>query len=158
MRNIFAGSEIVELGVQIEINGRDFYNVLTKSAKDLKAKEIFKYLAGEETKHIATFQKILNSAEESEPKSAYSDEYLAYMNALASEHVFTKKNKGEEAGKKVKSDKEAVNLGIGLEKDSIIFYEGMKKAVPLDGHKALDELIEQEEGHLRQLVELKKTL
>ena len=28
MGNIFAGSEIVELGVQIEKNGRDFYQAL----------------------------------------------------------------------------------------------------------------------------------
>ncbi len=33
MGNIFAGSEIVELGIQIEKNGRDFYNTLAKKIK-----------------------------------------------------------------------------------------------------------------------------
>ncbi len=32
MGNIFAGSEIVELGIQIEKNGRDFYNTLIKQS------------------------------------------------------------------------------------------------------------------------------
>lgn len=158
MGNMFAVSEIVELGIQIEKNGRDLYNALAKDSKNLKAKEAFKYLSGEEEKHIAVFQKILGSVEEYEPKEAYSDEYFSYMNALASDYVFTQKNKGEEIAKKIKSENEAVNLGIGFEKDSIIFYEGMKKAVSACDQKVIDELIAQEESHLRQLVELKKIL
>ena len=61
MGNIFAGSEIVELGIQIEKNGRDFYNTLVKQSENSEARDIFGYLAGEEEKHIAVFQEILDS-------------------------------------------------------------------------------------------------
>lgn len=158
MGNIFAGSEIVEIGIQIEKNGRDFYNTLEKKSKNQKASQIFKYLAGEEEKHIVVFQKILDSIGKNEPPELYPDEYFAYMNALASEHVFTKEDKGEEIAKTVKSDMEAVNMGIGFEKDSIIFYEGMKKAVPAYDLALVDELIMQEQGHLRILFDLKESL
>ncbi len=127
MGNIFAGSEIVELGIQIEKNGRDFYNTLTAQSKNPKAADIFKYLAGEEEKHIAVFQKILDKVEKYEPAESYPGEYFAYMNALASEYIFTKENKGKEIAKKTTSDKQAIDLGIGFEKDSIVFYEGMKR-------------------------------
>lgn len=33
MGNIFAGSEIVEMGIQIEKNGRDFYNKIKRLKK-----------------------------------------------------------------------------------------------------------------------------
>ncbi|MDP3732337.1 MAG: ferritin family protein [Candidatus Omnitrophota bacterium] len=158
MGNIFAGSEIIEIGVQIEKNGRDFYNTLEKKSKNQKASEVFQYLAGEEEKHVVVFQKILDSLGKDEPPESYPDEYFAYMNALASEHVFTQKDKGEEVAKAIKSDKEAVNMGIGFEKDSIIFYEGMKKVVPEYDLKIVDELIVQEQGHLRILSDLKKNL
>ncbi|HLD82591.1 MAG TPA: ferritin family protein [Candidatus Omnitrophota bacterium] len=158
MGNIFAGSEIVEIGIQIEKNGRDFYNTLEKKSKNQRASEMFKYLAGEEEKHIKIFQEILDKTEKYEPIGLYADEYFAYMNALASEYVFTKENKGEEIAKTMKSDKEAVNMGIGFEKDSIIFYEGMKKAVPEYDLKIVDELIMQEQRHLRILSDLKKDL
>lgn len=158
MGNIFAGSEIVEIGIQIEKNGRDFYNTLTEKAKNTKAKEIFKYLAGEEEKHIKVFQKILEGVEKYEPVESYPGEYFFYMNALASEYVFTQKDKGKEIAKDIKADREAVDLGIGFEKDSIIFYEGMKKVVPEYDLKVVDELIAQEQNHLRQLSELKKNL
>jgi len=156
--NIFAGSEIVELGIQIEKNGRDFYNALVEQLKNQKAKETFKYLAGEEEKHIAVFQNILDSVHKYEPPESYPGEYFAYMNALARDYVFTQKDKGREIAKNVKGDKEAISLGIGFEKDSIIFYVGMKKVVPEYDHKIVDRLITQEQDHLRQMSELKESL
>jgi len=157
MVNIFTGSEIVEFGIQIEKNGRDFYKTLINQSKNQKAKDTFKYLAGEEEKHITVFQEILNRVGKYEPPESYPGEYFAYMSSLASEHVFTQKDKGVETAKNTKSDKEAIDLGIGFEKDSIIFYEGMKKVVLEHDHKAIDELIMQEQSHLRQLSDLKKS-
>lgn len=158
MKNIFAGSEIVEIGIQIEKNGRDFYNVLIGQSKNKNAKGVFKYLAGEEEEHIITFQRILNSVQKYEPSEAYPEEYFAYMNALAKEHVFTQKDKGVEVAKKVKNDKEAIEFGIGFEKDSIILFEGMKKIVPEYDIKIVDSLIAQEQNHLKKLSELKNAL
>lgn len=158
MVNIFAGSEIVELGIQIEKNGKDFYNAVIEQSKNQKAKETFKYLAGEEEKHIAVFQNILDSVHKYEPPESYPGEYFAYMNALARDYVFTQKDKGREIAKNVKGDKEAISLGIGFEKDSIIFYVGMKKVVPEYDHKIVDKLITQEQDHLRQMSELKESL
>lgn len=158
MGNLFAGSEIVELGIQIEKNGRDFYNAVAGRSKNNKARDIFTYLAAEETKHIAIFKKILDSVNKYEPPEAYPGEYFAYMNALASQQVFTQKDKGAQAAKNVTSDKQAVELAIGFEKDSIIFYEGIRKMVPEYDYKVVDELITQEQNHLKQLSELKNNL
>lgn len=158
MGNIFAGSEIVELGVQIEKNGRDFYNALVKQFKNLKAQEIFKYLAGEEEKHIVIFQQILDKVEKYEPPESYPGEYFAYMNALASQSVFTQENKGKEIAQKVKTDQEAIDIGITAEKDSIIFYEGMKKVAPVYDQKIMDEVILEEQNHFKKLLELKANI
>jgi len=158
MGNIFAGSEIVELGLQIERNGRDFYSILVKQSKNAKARDIFQYLLGEEEKHIKVFQGILEKTDKYEPQGLDADSYFAYMNALASEYVFTQKDKGVQIARAIKSDTEAVDKGIGFEKDSIIFYEGMKKTVPEYDLEIVGELIEQEKSHLTKLSELKKTL
>jgi len=155
MGNIFAGSEVVEIGIQIEKNGKDFYSTLAGQSRNQKAKDIFKYLAGEEEKHITAFQKILDSVKKYEPQEAFPGEYFSYMNSLASEHVFTQKDKGSEIAKTAKDDKKAVELGIGFEKDSIVFYEGMKKVVLEAEVKAIDGLIAQEQIHLKKLSELK---
>ncbi len=158
MAKIFSGSEIVELGVQIEKNGRDFYDVLSKLSKSQSAAEIFEFLAKEEEKHIGIFQNILKKSEKIESPQVYADEYVAYMNALASECVFTRKDKSKDIAKKITGYKEAIELGIGFEKDSIIFYEGIKQFVPEYDKAVVDGLIRQERKHLRQLSDLKKEM
>ncbi|MDD5432579.1 MAG: ferritin family protein [Candidatus Omnitrophica bacterium] len=158
MGNIFAVSEIVEIGIQIEKNGKDFYNALSNRLDNAKIRDVFKYLAGEEEKHIVVFQKILGGIEKYEPVESFPGENLSYINALASEYIFTKKDKGVEAAKNLKTDKEAVDKGVEFEKDSIVFYEGMKKLIPDYDIKVIEELIKQEQSHLLQLLELKSKL
>ena len=158
MGNIFSGSEIVGLGVRIEENGRDFYRVLSEKEHNPESRIMFEYLSGEEEKHIAVFKKILERIERYEPPESYPGEYFAYMRALAEGYVFTQKDKGREMAINIKSEKEALNLGIGFEKDSILFYEGMKKAIPEYDHKVINELIIQEQHHLSQLLGLKGKL
>lgn len=157
MGNILVGSELVKIGIQIEKNGRDFYNALAVRSKNKKIKEMFDFLAGEEEKHIVAFEKILDGIKGYEPAESYPGEYTAYMNILASEYVFTQKDTGGQLAGKVKDETEAVDLGIGFEKDSIVFYLGMRKALPEYDYKVIDELIAQEEEHLRMLLDVKKT-
>ncbi|MFA5090537.1 MAG: ferritin family protein [Candidatus Omnitrophota bacterium] len=158
MGNIFSGSEIVELGIQIEKNGQDFYSALADKTNEEKGRQLFRYLALEEEKHITVFKGILAGLGAYEPQGLDADEYFAYMKELASGCIFTVKDKGKEIASKVQNEDEAIGLGIGFEKDSIVFYEGMKKAVPEYDHKVLDELIAQEQEHLRQLQGLKGML
>lgn len=158
MDNIFSGNEIVELGIQIEKNGRDFYDTLSKRSKNPAAIEMFKFLSGEEDRHILVFKNILENFRLNEPLVAYADEYFAYMNALASDYVFTQKDKGAALAKKITSDNEAVAIGIGFEKDSIIFYEGVKNIVPENDKQAVDSLIREEKKHFKQLSDLKKKI
>ena len=158
MANIFSASEIVEIASQIEKNGKDFYDALVDSTKDVKTREVFKFLAGEEEKHIDAFKKILDSVNKYEPAESYPKEYFAYMNALASEHVFTEKDRGKEVAKAIKSYKEAIDKAIGFEEDSIILYVGIKKVVPEHEHKIIEQLIDQEQDHMRQLYEVKAYL
>jgi len=158
MANIFSGSEIVGIGIQIEKNGRDFYNALDKQSTNKKSKEVFRYLAGEEEKHIKVFEQILSSAENYEPAEAYPGEYSDYMKSLASECVFTQADKGNELAKKIKSEKEAVEKGIGFEKESIIFYEGIKKVVLNYSNGLVEQLIAQEQLHLKELLKLRSVI
>lgn len=159
MDEIFAASEIVELGIEIEINGRDFYDALYEKSKDTKRKEVFVFLRDEEKKHIETFKSILDSARSYDKKEELSsDEYFSYMRTLADKYVFTKKDKGKEIARGLKDEKEAVELGIGFERDSITFYEGMKKIVPGKDKTIVDKLILEEKNHLRKLTELKERL
>jgi rubrerythrin len=155
---LYSGSELVEIGIQVEKNGRDFYNTLSIQSKDKDVKEIFKYLKEQEENHIIVFNNILASVHRYEPAQAYPQEYFAYMNALASDHIFTKERQGEKIAKAVKSDIEAIGLGIGFEKDSILFYEGMKRIMHENDKLVVDKLIIEEQNHLKALHDLREKM
>ncbi len=158
MANVFSAAEIVEIGIEIEKNGRDFYNSVLKLSKNSKAKEVFEFLAAEEEKHVARFEAMLSQVKKYEPSESYPGEYFAYLKALSEGYVFTKKDKGAEVAKNVKADKEAVELGISFEKDSILFYYEMKRFVLEGEQKVVGKLLEEEQAHLEKLTGLKKSL
>ena len=153
-----AASEVVELGIQVEKNGRDFYNSLVDSSKDQKAKEIFRFLADAEADHIAAFKKILSSVSSYEPKEAYPDEYFTYMHAIASGHVFTKENAGKDIARTIKTEAAAIDMALKFEKDSILLFDQMKRLLPDKDKAVVAELINQEQGHIIRLYELKEKL
>ncbi|HAZ10083.1 MAG: hypothetical protein A2047_02685 [Omnitrophica bacterium GWA2_41_15] len=156
MGNIFSGSEIVEMAVEIEKNGRDFYNKVSESLKDENIGRIFKYLAGQEEKHVKVFKNMLSTVKKYEPSEAYTDEYFSYMKALSEEHVFTKKNKGKVIADTVKDGRKAVELGLGFERDSILFYHEMKNFVLESEHNIINGLIKEEQMHLKKLSLLRR--
>lgn len=158
MGDIFKASEIVELGVLIEENGEAFYNALKESAKNIAASKLFYYLAEEERKHKATFQEMLDSVSKYVPPESYPGEYDLYMKSLADDNVFTKRAVGETWAKKADTDLKAIDMALVFEKDSIIFFDGMKRFVPQTEHKTIDWLIEQEREHIIKLTDLKKTV
>ena len=158
MKESFSGSEVVELGIEIEINGMDFYQKLATGTGHDNLKDVFMFLAEEEEKHIVAFQKLLDSIKQYEPPEAYPGDYFVYMSALAGSHVFAEKNKGIETARKVKNDLEAVEVAMGFEKDSILFFEAMIDSVPEKDRKIVGELIKQEKGHLSRLHELRKLI
>ncbi|MCX5782421.1 MAG: ferritin family protein [Elusimicrobia bacterium] len=156
MGNLFNSSEIVKFAVQIEKNGRDFYDQAAKSVKAEGAKKIFEYLSNEEQLHIAVFETILKQMDTNEPAERYPGEYADYMLALVSENVFTKNKQGYEIARKIRNDKQALELAIGFEKDSILFYYEMKRYVWEGFHKDVDKLIVQEQEHLRKISDVLK--
>jgi rubrerythrin len=157
MSGEFTAAEIAELGVQIEENGFEFYTGCAERATDVKIKEVFVFLAGEEKRHIAAFKKIHDSALTYQPEELYPDEYFAYMKELAAEHVFSLSGAGQKAALSVTIDRAAIDLALTFEKESIAYFEEMKKSLASDESGLVERLIEQEKIHIEKLTLLKST-
>ncbi|MFH1798857.1 MAG: ferritin family protein [Candidatus Omnitrophota bacterium] len=152
----FSGCEIAGLAVQIEKNGRDFYFALLKKTDNPDAVKILRYLADEEEKHASTMKGVSESFCDYKPKGEYPEEYFAYMRALAAQYIFTEKEKNRVLVEKMKSFEQGIEFGIKMEKDSVLFYEKMKKIVPARGKEIINKIISEEKKHLDDLLELTK--
>ena len=154
----FYGNELINIAIGIERRGIAFYDVMVRSSRSVAARDLFYYLVGMEREHIQTFQNMLNEADRYEIPETYAGEYGAYLQALVDSAVFTDDLAASELATQADNDIKAIELGISAEKDSILFYYGMKEMMPKRAHRTLNKIIAEEKLHLRQLSDLKRSL
>jgi rubrerythrin len=155
----FNAREIFDIGVQIEVNGKAFYEAGAKKVADAATKEFFLELAAWENTHITLFGELRDAL----PKGAGNvpvfdpnDEAAMYLQATADSHVFVKNKDmvGLVAG--CKGPMEILDLAMTFEKDSVVYYTTMKKVVPPNlGQDKVDRLIDEEIKHISMLSQRK---
>ncbi|NLI12336.1 hypothetical protein [Pelotomaculum propionicicum] len=59
---------------------------------------------------------------------------------------------------KINTPLEAIDLALGFEKDSIVFFGLFKKAVPPEEQFAIEELMDEEYNHIKKLLQIKKDI
>ncbi len=148
--------EIIEIAIEIEKNGVKFYSALAESVNTDRVRNLFLYLAEAEMKHITRFQEILESAGGYQISEAYyTTQYMGYMKALADERVFRSDMSVTEMADRAKSPREAINIAIGFEKESIIFLHEIREMLSESGGESIQKLLDEERDHLRQLSAIK---
>lgn len=145
----FNADEVFEMAEQIERNGAKFYRDAAGSVADPSNKDLLLSLSKMEEAHEKTFQSMrsaLTSAEKASTVFDPSGEAALYLQALADTRVFFEKEID------TTSLLEILKSAIEAEKDSIVFYLGMKEAVPpAMGQNRIDRIIKEEMGHIRLL-------
>ncbi len=154
----FSGSELVDIAIGIERSGIAFYDTMAKSTKNNVARDLFKYLADTEREHIKIFQGMRDEADTWQMPEAYAQEYDAYLRALVDSAIFTEKKMTSEMVAEADNYIQALELAIGAEKDSILFYNEMSKVISPRAEVQLNKIITEEKSHLEKLSELKKKL
>ena len=158
MSILFAGSELIEIAINIERNGVAFYQTLADKTQNKDAKAIYDYLASEEMKHLSTFQDILNALDQYQPPEDYAEEYMLYLKSLVDSSVFSNVIEAQQKAEKISSEIEALDTGVQAEKDSILFYTEMQNFVRQPDQEIVLNIIDEEKAHLRQLSQLKQML
>lgn len=145
----FNADEVFEIAEQIERNGAKFYRTAAENIADADKKKLMIDLAGMEDEHEITFKNLRTGLTENEKVMTTFDpegESEHYLRALADTCVFYEKEIDNT------SLKEILKTAITAEKDSIVFYLGMKDVVPTHlGKQKLDEIIKEEMSHIRLL-------
>jgi rubrerythrin len=158
----FNAREIFDIGVQIEANGKAFYEAAAKKTAETAMKEFFTELAAWENQHIKLFGELRDALPTAAGNVAVfdpNDEAAMYLQATADSHVFVKNKDmvGLVAG--CKGPLEILDLAMTFEKDSVVFYTTMKKVVaPNLGQDKVDRLIDEEIKHISMLSQRKAKL
>lgn len=157
MANLFCASEVIEMGIERNKKGKEFYERISKRTKSKEIRETFKYLATQEEQHINELNKILSTIEKCVPFEQYPEEYSLYVQALLSRHTFSNVKKSDLL-KNIKNNADAIDTAIEYEKDSLLFLHEMKSFVRRHELKIINRLIKDEQNEINRLHNLKKCL
>ncbi|QGP93657.1 Rubrerythrin [Neomoorella glycerini] len=148
---MFHASEVFEFARAIEENGRAFYQAMGTNARQPELRQLFARLSQEEEQHILDFTRLAARATPYDPPESYPGEYAEYMQALVDNSVFPRELDPETLAQQITTDQEAINLAIQFEKDSLLFFNGLKNLVSVTETAMIEELLRQERRHLCEL-------
>ncbi len=152
----FTADDVFEMAEQLERNGAKFYRDAAEHTDNLEYKNLLKGLGQMEVEHEKIFIKLRSELSGKEKASTVFDpqnESVLYLQSLADTKVFFEKEID------FSSMESVLKAAILAEKDSIVFYLGMKEMVPEKyGKDRLDKIIKEEMSHIKILAKELKAL
>ena len=146
----FNADEVFEMAEQVERNGAKFYRVAAE--KFPQVSELLLDLAAMEVNHEKTFAAMRAELSGTEVEHLVFDpnsEAQMYLRVMADEHVFDPKADPVKQLAGIETPEDLLKKAIGLERDSIAFYVGLKESVPQRaGKDKVEDIIKEEIGHI----------
>jgi len=143
----FNAEDVFEMAKEIERNGVSFYSNAAEKVDDPDQKKLLLDLSKMEEEHEETFKNMeaeLTAKEQGKTVFDPENEALQYLKALADTRVFFEKDVDTASMKGI------LKTALAAEKDSIVFYLGMKELVPEKyGKNRLEGIIKEEMNHVR---------
>jgi len=151
----FNAAEAFEMAVQIEKNGAAFYRKAASLQEDESDKQFLETIAKMEDRHQSGFEEMKNElSEEEQTQTVFdpNDELSMYLKAMADAHGGEGDLKAAANLTGKETTAQIVETAIGMEKESILFYIGLKDLVPMKlGRDKIDDIIAEEKIHVAQL-------
>jgi rubrerythrin len=156
--SILQPAEIVEIGIEKEKKRRDFYALAALHFKERRElADLFARLRDWEIEHIRRFEEIRNHLKPALYAESYDGEAVAYMDALVDSDLYAEMTP-ERFKTVVKTPADALDRGIGFEKDAILFFSGLGRFIGEQSKSVIDQLIKEEQQHMLYLFNMKKDL
>lgn len=158
----FNADEVFEVAIRIEENGAAFYRKAATLQKEESNQLFLKQLAKVEDNHKVSFEKMRKELSEMEKSKTVFDpdeEMGLYLAAMADAHGGEGDPKVADSLTQDQPMEEILTIAISLEKESILFYLGLKDLLPPQyGQDKIDGIIKEEKRHIAQLNSFLKTL
>ena len=146
----FNADEVFEMAEQIERNGGKFYRAAAKKFPAMS--KVLLDLAAMEDEHLKTFANMraeLSGTEIEEQVFDPDGQAQMYLRVMADGHVFDLKADPSEQLASKNTPESVLKMAIGVERDSIAFYVGLKEAVSSRaGKDKVEDIIKEEMGHI----------
>ena len=152
---VYYGAEIFQIAMELEDAGRVFYETLAEKSEDEDLSDLCCLLSEQETVHYRTFKKMSDELVQRPASRPLTWDETHFAQMLIEERVLS----DSEAAENAAGSGDVVGIldtAIQLEKDSILFYNELLGEVDDKDIPAIQEIIDEEKHHYRNLVEAKR--
>ncbi|MBM4452950.1 MAG: hypothetical protein FJ013_01975 [Chloroflexi bacterium] len=149
--------EALQLAIQMEIDGKAYYQKAGKTSNTRMGKELFQWLAGEEDKHRQRFEQIYESIRKNQawPEVAAKPGGANKLNSIFANAT----GAGVPKAKRQSAELKAIAKAMEMENKTQNYYkeQGEKARYPA-GRKFYESLAAEERGHYLALVDYREYL
>jgi rubrerythrin len=150
----FQTEDLLDLAINMEIHGADFYDLAAKSASESKTGRMLNGLAAMEREHRDLFKTLKErlSTGMSSVDPEVDEAVTGFLESWLNGQVFNRDEADVSRIAKSGSFGDIIEIAIQMEKDSITFYTGLRHYIAdEETEKLLDKIIKEELGHLTAL-------
>jgi rubrerythrin len=153
MSEKFSVKEVVEQAVRAEQLGYRFYTEMAERFREnARLHDLFATLAGKELIHERNFKELHDCVGDAEPEGW--EDVSEYMRAFVESEFFLGSGKALTSMERIRTPAEAVNFAIGFEKETLLYFLGVRDAVKQ--REIVDEIINEERSHVMWLNRFKE--
>jgi len=149
--------EALQFAIQMEIDGKEYYQKAGKGSNNRVGKELFQWLASEEDKHRQKFEQIYHAIKQTQtwPDVAMQPGGVDKVNTIFS----NARGAGAPKAKKQSAELKAIARAMEMENKTQTFYKGQgEKAKYPAERKFYESLAAEERGHHLALVDYREYL
>ena len=158
----FNANEVFEMAEEIERNGAKFYRKAAQNTSDNQTKQMLLDMADMEDGHLAIFQEMreqLNGQEKGWIVFDPDNQSALYLQTMADARGYEGKITPSKELTGSETSKEILETALNSEKESVVFYFGLKSLVPPKaGRDKVEEIIIEELSHITTLLNKLKSL
>jgi len=148
----FNADEVLMMAERIERNGFAFYTGAAVRTGDDGLRDLLRQFAEMEKEHEAIFAGMraqLSQAEKAETAFDPESEGVKYLESMADTRIFNVNVDPAAILAGTETMEEVLRIAIGMEKDSVVFYQGIKEAVSEGlGRDRVNTVIKEEMWHI----------
>ena len=147
----------LQFAIQMEIDGREYYQEASQESVDIAGKELFKWLAAEEDRHRQKFEQIYQAVKDNKgwPEISVGPGVSKRLDSLFSRAYKAADHKAKVAGVELN----AIQNAMDMEKKTQDFYKIQGEKALYDAERGFyTALAAEERGHYLALVDYREYL
>jgi len=149
----FSVHEAVEMAIQTEKMGHEFYSEMAEKFRGNEpVRELFSKLAEKEQVHEREFRKLKDAIGGQGPEGG--EQVSDFMRAVVESAFFLGKGKATAHLRSIEDFFAAVSFAIAFEKETLLFFHGIREAVT--EKSVVERIIKEEQDHITWLTAFRK--